>query len=312
MGLSVNCARCHDHKFDPISRKDYYRTMAMFFGYVDIDHPLAPPDKVAEYERIKKEVDEQTRPLRRKVAQIEAPYRRAAFEKRLAKFPEEIQVAVKTPDAQRTPGQRLLAAQIVSLDVDPDAAANQTVNYRSMIKVSDTDHALRQTLVEQIEEIQKRLPEPLPVTEGIRDGDYRLTPDGPGDEPLPGKGDRFNYGVQCCFLPEAGKPFEVPAVYFGANGMDVAEDQKSFVVQPGYLQVLAYGSSLPTRDASGKGYLTSGRRRALANWIASSDNPLTARVMVNRVWHWHFGRGIVSTPGNFGKMGMPPSHPQLL
>jgi uncharacterized protein DUF1553/uncharacterized protein DUF1549/cytochrome c len=312
MGLSVNCARCHDHKFDPISRKDYYRTMAMFFGYVDIDHPLAPPDKVAEYERMKKEVDEQTLPLRRKIVQIEAPYRRAAFEKRLAKFPEEIQIAVKTPDGQRTPGQRLLAAQIVSLDVDPDAAANQLGNLRSMMKVSEADQELRQKLVEQIEEIQKRLPPPLPVTEGVRDGDYRLTPDGPGDEPLPGKGDRFDYGVQCCFLPEAGKVFEVPPVYFGANGMDVAEDQKSFVVEPGYLKVLADSSSLPTRDAPAKGYLTSGRRRALANWIASSDNPLTARVMVNRVWHWHFGRGIVPTPGNFGKMGMPPSHPQLL
>jgi len=312
MGLSVNCARCHDHKFDPISRKDYYRTMAMFFGYVDIDHPLVPPDQVAEYERIKKAVDEQTRPLRRKIAQIEAPYRRAAFEKRLAKFPEEIQIAVKTADAQRTPGQRLLAAQIVSLDVDPDAAANQLVNYRNMMKVSDADHELRQKLVEQIEEIQKRLPPPLPVTEGIRDGDYRLTPDGPGDEPLPGKGDRFDYGVQCCFLPEPGKPFEVPPVYFGANGMDVSEDQKAFVVEPGYLKVLADSSSLPIADAPGNGYLTSGHRRALAKRIASPDNPLTARVMVNRVWHWHFGRGIVPTPGNFGKMGMPPSHPQLL
>jgi Protein of unknown function (DUF1553)/Protein of unknown function (DUF1549)/Planctomycete cytochrome C len=313
MGLSVNCARCHDHKFDPISRKDYYRTMAMLFGYVDIDHPLAPPDKVAEYEKIKKEVDEQTRPLRRKIAQIEAPYRRAAFEKRLAKFPEEIQIAVRTPDAQRTPGQKLLAAQIVSLDVDPDAAANQLSNYRSMMSVSEADHEVRQKLVEQIEEIQKRLPDPLPVAEGVRDGDYRLTPDGPGDEPLPGKGDRFDYGVQCCFLPESGKPFEVPPVYFGANGMDVTEDQKSFVVEPGYLKVLAGSTSLPIADApGGNGYVTSGRRRALAKWIASPDNPLTARVIVNRVWHWHFGRGIVPTPGNFGKMGMPPSHPQLL
>ncbi len=312
MGLSVNCARCHDHKFDPISRKDYYRTMAMFFGYVDIDHPLAPPDKVTEYERTKKEVDQETLPLRRKIAQIEAPYRRAGFEKRLAKFPEEIQIAVKTPDAQRTPGQRLLAAQIVSLDVDPDAAANQLSNYRSMMKVSDADHELRQKLVEQIEEIQKRLPPPLPVAEGIRDGDYRLTPDGPGDEPLPGKGDRFDYGVQCCFLPEAGKPFKVPPVYFGANGMDVAEDQKSFVVEPGFLKVLTESGSLPIVHAPDNTYLTSSRRRALAEWIASAENPLTARVMVNRVWHWHFGRGIVPTPGNFGKMGIPPSHPQLL
>jgi len=312
MGLSVNCARCHDHKFDPISRKDYYRSMAMFFGYVDIDHPLAPPDRVAEYEKVKKEVDEQTWPLRRKIAQIEAPYRKAAFEKKLARFPEEIRIAVYTPDVQRTPGQKLLAAQIVSLDIDPDAAANQLSDYRNLIKVSDEDHALRQKLVEQIEEIQKRLPDPLPVAEGVRDGDYRLTPDGPGDEPLPGKGDRFDYGVDCCFLPEPGRLFEVPPVYFGANGMDIAEDQKSFIVSPGYLKVLADSRATPVADAPSNGYPSSGRRRALAKWIASPDNPLTARVIVNRVWHWHFGRGIVPTPGNFGKMGMQPSHPQLL
>ncbi len=314
MGLSVNCARCHDHKFDPITRLDYYRSMAMVFGYVSYDYPLAPPDKVAEYERIKKEVEEQVRPLRRQIAQIEAPYRKASYEKRLAKFPEEIQVAVKTPEDKRTPGQKLLAAQIVSLDIDPDAAANQNAaasSYRGMIKVSEADDQVRRKLVEQVQELQKRLPPPLPVAEGIRDGDYRLTPDGPGDEPLPGKGDRFDYGVKCCFLPEPGRPFAVPAVFFGANGMDVAEDQKSFVVEPGFLKVLVNGTPPPAADPPKNG-ISSGRRRALAEFITSPDNPLTTRVMVNRVWHWHFGRGIVATPGNFGKMGIPPSHPELL
>jgi hypothetical protein len=155
------------------------------------------------------------------------------------------------------------------------------------------------------------MPPQPPVAEGIRDGDYRLTPDGPGDEPLPGKGDRFDYGVRCCFLPQPGRPFEPPPVYFAANGMDVAEDQKSFVVQPGYLKVLAKGTE-PLADQPSSGDLTSGRRRALAEWIASPANPLAARVMVNRVWGWHFGRGIVATPGNFGKMGAAPSHPELL
>jgi hypothetical protein len=313
MGLSVNCARCHDHKFDPITRKDYYRSMAMIFGNVEYDHPLAPPEKVAEHERVKREVNEQVRPLMRKVFEIEAPYRRAAFEKRLQKFPEEIQVAVRTPEEKRTPGQKLLAAQIVSLDVDPDANANQNVSAlysRQRIKVSEADHAVRQKLLDQVEEILKKMPTPLPVAEGVRDGDYRLTPDGAGDEPLPGKGNRFDYGVECCFLPQPGQAYQVPPVYFTANGVDVAEDHKSSVVEPGYLSVLA-NNPLPIAHPPKNG-VSSGRRRALAEWIASPVNPLTARVMVNRIWHWHFGRGIVSTPSNFGKMGVKPSHPELL
>ncbi len=314
MGLSVNCARCHDHKFDPITRKDYYRSMAMLFGNVDYDHKLAPADKVAEYEAAKKEVQDRIRPLMRKVFEIEAPYRKAAFEKRLSKFPEEIQVAVRTPDAKRTPGQKLLAAQIVSLDVDPDAAANLNVTAqysRQRIKVSDEDLAVRQKLLDQVEVFQKRLPPPLPFIEGVRDGDYRLTPDGAGDEPLPGKGDRFDYGVECCFLPQPGRSYQAPPVYFGANGMDVAEDQKSSIVEPGYLSVLVNNASPPVTHPPQIGG-SSGRRRALAEWIASADNPLTARVIVNRIWHWHFGRGIVPTPSNFGKMGLRPSHPELL
>jgi hypothetical protein len=313
MGISVNCARCHDHKFDPISRMDYYRTMAMLFGTVEYDHKLAPPEKVVEYEKAKKEVEDQIRPLMRRVFEIEAPYRKAAFEKRLAKFPEEIQAAVRTPEENRTPGQRLLAAQIVSLDVDPDAAINQNVTTlysRQRIKMNDADQAVREKLLDQVEELLKRMPVPLLVAEGVRDGDYRLAPDGAGDEPLPGKGNRFNYGVECCFLPQPGRLYQPPPVYFAANGIDVAEDQKSFVVEPGYLQALVNGA--PQTSHPPKTGDSSGRRRALAEWIASPDNPLTARVMVNRIWHWHFGRGIVATPSNFGKMGAEPSHPELL
>src|SRR5499426_858881 len=225
MGLSVNCARCHDHKFDPISRMDYYRTMAMIFGNVDYNHALAPPEKIAEYERTRKEVEGGVRPLWRKVAELESPYRKAQFEKRLARFPEEIQIAVKTPEEKRTAGQKLLAAQIVSLDIDPDAFANQNLtasSYRG-IKMSEADEEVRKKLVDRIQELQKKQPPPLPIAEGVRDGDYRLIPDGPGDEPLPGKGNRFDYGVECCFLPQPGKQYHAPPVYFGSNGIDVAE-----------------------------------------------------------------------------------------
>src|SRR5262249_5246909 len=303
MGVSVYCTPCHDHKFDPTTRMDYYPTMAMFLLAVGYEPKLARTEKVLESAKTRNEVEDQIRPLMRKVFEIEAPYRKAAFEKRLQKFPEEIQVAVRTPEDKRTPGQRLLAAQIVSLDVDPDAAANQNVSAlysRQRIKVNDADHAIREKLLDEVEERLKRMPAPLPVAEGARDGDYRLTPDGRGDEPLPGKGNRFDYGVECCFLPQPGQPYNPPPVYFGANGIDVAEDQKSFVVEPGYLSALVSGTPPISHPPKMGG--SSGRRRALAEWIASPDNPLTARVMVNRIWHWHFGRGIVATPSNFGKM----------
>src|SRR5262249_23501227 len=98
---------------------------------------------------------------------------------------------------------------------------------------------------------------------------------------------------------------------FGSNGIDVAEDQKSLVVEPGYLRALVNGAPPPVARSPKNG-ASSGRRRALAEWIASADNPLTARVMVNRIWHWHLGRGIVPTPSNFGRIGVSPSNPELL
>ena len=80
--------------------------------------------------------------------------------------------------------------------------------------------------------------------------------------------------------------------------------------KPGFLSVATKGDE-PTELPPSNGH-TSGRRRALAEWLVSKDNPLTARVMVNRIWHHHFGRGIVASIDNFGKMGESPTHPELL
>jgi len=103
-------------------------------------------------------------------------------------------------------------------------------------------------------------------------------------------------------------------LYFAASAADFAADAKNPEVKPGFLTVLLNGANPPAAHQPNRpdAASTSGRRRALAEWIASKDNPLTARVMVNRIWGWHFGTGIVATPGNFGKMGVPPSNPELL
>lgn len=339
MGLSVNCARCHDHKFDPITRMDYYRAVADFWGYVDYDHPLAPPDRVAEYERVKKELEQEITPLQQEIARIEKPYREKQREQQiqdaLKKFPPDIQAAIKTPEDQRTPGQKLLVAQVLigPDDANPDmiqadlnsvaksklqAKANQVFGvtgdqYRGRrLKLSAEDEAKRKELQAKIEKIEERLPDPLPVADGVRDGDYRLTPDGLGDSTIPGTG-RPTYDVKCCYIPQPGQKYQVPPVYFAAAGDDIKANESTFPVQPGFLQVLAKSAPPFAPDPPNRpDYVSSGRRRALAEAIASKDNPLTARVMVNRLWGWHFSRGIVGTPGNFGKMGMLPSHPELL
>ncbi len=316
LGLTVNCARCHDHKFDPIGRMDYYRMMAMFFPFVNYDFPLVPPDQAAAYEKKVKEIQDQIIPLRIEIARIEKPYKEKRFEEMLKSYPEDIQVAVHTPEDKRTPGQKLIAAQFLHGLEDPDAAAAAAFNgaayRRRLMKLNEEDTAKRQVLLDKIAALEKQMPPPIPIAEGIRDGDYRFTPDGPGDEPLPGKGNRPNWGTGK-YIPDPGDNYEPPKVHFGANGQVVADDEKAPVVEPGFIKVLIDPDNPPPvsiKPADGR--VTSGRRRALAEWIASEKNPLTARVMINRIWQHHFGKGIVSTPSNYGKLGSPPSNPQLL
>src|SRR5665213_2236860 len=164
MGLSVNCARCHDHKFDPITRMDYYRSMAMMWGYVDYDQPLAPKAQVEQYQKIKSEVAQETAPLRAEIARIEKPYRDADLKRRqeeaLKKYPEDIRIAVETPPDKRTPGQKLLVSQLPLNFDDPDAAdvvpvqvADNPNGYRQRnVKVSDADDIKRKDLQAKIKE----------------------------------------------------------------------------------------------------------------------------------------------------------------
>ncbi len=141
---------------------------------------------------------------------------------------------------------------------------------------------------------------------GITDGDYRLAPDGPGDEPEPGKGVKQE-AIAGTFLHQGPGRYQPPPAYFLFHG---DFQSRGPVAQPGFVRVITDGNP-PTEIPRANGH-TSGRRLALAEWLTSPDNPLTARVIVNRVWHHHFSRGIVATLDNFGKMGEKPTHPELL
>jgi hypothetical protein len=277
---------------------DYYRMVAVFFPFVDYNHPLAPAADVAAYESRKTEIETKIRALTEAVRRIEEPYREAAFQKKLATFPQDVQIAVRTPEEERTAGQKLLASQMLSIR---NTVARQ-------LTLSEADREARSKLQEQIRVLRAQLPAPLPVAAGIRDGDYRFTPDGPGDEPVPGTtAKRIKADFDGSYVPQPGKPYTPPPLFFPA----MSEPGKGKLIEPGFLSVIA-GTDPMKLPSLPKDRLSSGRRRALAEWIASPENPLTARVMVNRIWHHHFGRGIVTTPSNFGRMGTLPSHPELL
>jgi hypothetical protein len=285
MGLTLQCARCHDHKFDPLKQADYLKMQAFLWGYVEVDHPLAPPDVAAKWREKNDEVDRRVRAVRQEVADLEEPYKQQLLPDKLKKFPPNVLEAIATPEERRTPGQVLLANQVLrTTRVTSEEAARI---------MPEADLGKWRELLARVAEIEKERPEPIPVAAGITDGDFRFTPDGPGDEPAPGKGVK-RAAIEGSYLWRGPEPYQVPP---GA-------------VRPGFPAALAKWDA-PTAIPPPDGH-SSGRRRALAEWLTSPNHPLTARVFVNRVWHHHFGRGIVATLDDFGAVGDPPSHPELL
>ena len=298
LGVTVQCARCHNHKFDPILQKDYYRLQSSLFGYVEVDHPLTTKEEAAAYEKQLAEVTARANEIRNSIRTLEQPYRTVLLAEKYKRFPANVQAAIAVPEAERTPGQALLANQVIRTVSVAGADIDRVM--------SPEDLSRKKDLAAKLAAVEKERPKPIPVAMGITDGDYRFTPDGPGDEPAPGKGIKSE-AVQGSFLHTGPGRYTPPPSYFLIRG-DV--HSRGSVMQPGFLTVATTGNP-PTEIAPQHGR-TSGRRRALAEWLVSPDNPLTARVIVNRIWSHHFGRGIVATLDNFGKMGELPTHPELL
>lgn len=267
LGLTAGCARCHDHKFDPISQEDYYRVRAVFAPAVKTKVALNRLSSLGF------EIGESVREwkLRELGDQIRATQARCQEKLRTAKanlIPVEAREALRLADNDRSQRQRELATQ-----------------FENAAKVSDDE--VRTCLSPQetisLQAIEKRLVRMY--------ADYRPKPFACGIA------DIWNVAPRT-FLPSRGsRPLRE--------------------VQPGFFSILGGGEVPPAaekRESTGPIPLmpTTGRRAALANWISDASNPLTARVMVNRVWQYHFGRGLVATPSDFGTRSGLPTHPALL
>jgi mono/diheme cytochrome c family protein len=271
IGMTVSCARCHNHKFDPIPQKDYYRIQSVFFSTRGVDFPLVPAHEVDAHRKETARIDALIRPIRQAKRDVEAPYLKQLVDREIALLPEYLQIAYKTPPAQRTDGQKLNAAQ-VEKTLQNDTLRAKITEQHIVALMTAADKASHKTLVEQIDALEKEKPKPYPTALAIADS---------GREPRPS--------------------------YFLHRG---SLDTKGSLMAPGVLSVAAWNEpEFPTPPPDWK---STWRRRSFAEWLVSPENPLTARVMVNRIWQHHFGEGIVRTPSSFGKMGEPPSHPELL
>ncbi|MBI2680830.1 MAG: DUF1553 domain-containing protein [Candidatus Solibacter usitatus] len=200
LGVTLGCARCHDHKFDPFRQSDYYRMQAYFAAVHDKDVPKATAEEQSAWKARSDLIDEELKRI------------------------------------------------------------------RAVMK--DAPNAEKPALEKKLAEVEERKPEPLPALFSVSDDPARRSP-----VHLLARGDYQNKGDRVGMRP--------PGVLLPDGAAEAAPDA-------------------PTPRAN------------LARWVTDPENPLTARVMVNRIWHYHFGRGIVATPNDFGRMGERPSHPELL
>lgn len=250
LGHALQCAKCHDHKFDPIPTRDYYSMMAVFSTtqFAEINTPFLPAENKQDFDKSKEWVQNKI----------------AAY----AKQRDTLQQTIEQRKVTETGD-----AQVGDNGLDPGDE-----NSLARIKKNISRHRLELDTTEPValsvytgatierKAVNSRLKVPVGRwSEGILEPDTILM-----------DGDAYS----------AGDP-----------------------VSPGALSAAESLGAMKTEKFPGA---QGARRLALANWITRDDNPLTARVMVNRIWSWHFGKGIAGNPNNFGSTGTPPSHPELL
>ncbi len=253
LGLTVACTRCHDHKFDPLTQGDYFRLQAFFTPTVYSDREFATDEQKKAHQERTAAVTAKLAPIKKRIAEIEAPHRKRLDEEKRAKLPADMRAAVAVEKAKRTPEQKKLAEA---------AAPLLKVTWDEVLDaLPAADRAERAKLKEQQLKLEDDLPPPLPAA-------WALAED---DKPKP------------TFVLKRGD-----------------WQRKQSEISAGYVRVVT------KQEPAAK------TRLDLAKWVTDPAHPLTARVIVNRLWQHHFGRGLVATPNDFGTRGEKPTHPELL
>ena len=296
MGLTVKCARCHDHKYDPISQKDYYRLSAILQASYDPYEWLPPKKRRIEIglEKEKDEVAAYNKPLKVEIQSLEkrlleeaAPFVERLLEERLANLPDALREEVR--NLAHTPGSHEGGELTRKFLVVKELSGEETSEVRRYLA-----RKFKKTLEIGLGDLNRRFPEFKEKADALR---QQL-------DPVKGKLRQQPY-VRA-LMDTGGRP---STTFFLHRGNPLSPGE---AVTPGIPAVLTDGLSPFQVHPLEGGRDSSGRRLALARWLTQPNHPLTSRVIVNQVWLRHFGSGLVPSPSNFGRSGEPPTHPEML
>ncbi|MGL4555489.1 MAG: DUF1549 and DUF1553 domain-containing protein [Gemmataceae bacterium] len=278
LGLTVQCARCHDHKFEPVSQEEYYSLQALLSPVYNPARWAKPNDRLvpvgakadlAARQRLGEQIDRQVKAARAGLTSFADSLREQLLDERLRDVDAATRAAVvdasKTAEKKRSSAQKaLLKKHAKAADVTDDVLA-------------------------------KRFPEFGPFRDRVNQAVAAR------EKERPAAPERI-----AAFVETDPKPPPHHLLRRGQHG------KPGQAVRPGVPEALSTPNNRFAVAAPAKGGVSTGRRTAFARWVTSPENPLFARVMVNRIWQHHFGTGLVSTSDNLGASGAKPSHPELL
>ncbi|MBL9195387.1 MAG: PSD1 domain-containing protein [Opitutaceae bacterium] len=261
LGLSMGCARCHNHKFDPILQEDYFSLRAFFEPVLwRSDLVLATREQQEEHAKRQAEWERATAEIRREMDTLAGEGLERNVKRAFDRFTGDLQAMMTKPAAARGPLEHVLAT------LAERQLEHERTTYDPIKSIKDPAGKTRYRELEiQLKAHDALKPKPLPAAFVATD----VGPVAPVTRMKTRKGERE--------------------------------------IQPAFLRLMENNPPVITAlDRS------TGRRTALAEWITRPDNPLSTRVIVNRVWQYHFGRGIAGTPNDLGHLGERPTHPELL
>jgi mono/diheme cytochrome c family protein len=273
LGLTFGCARCHDHKFDPITQRDYYRLAAVFAYSTEVEVPVVHRMSIRDHG--------QHYPRVIAVGEARTAYRlhetrvrnRVIAERKKAFTAEEI-AAYETKEEMRTATQREQAEKV--------SAALRDIKLEKEMTPAEADQStkLREAIAKAVLDTPERDAQGV-AFDGLMD-------------------------IPVANVLGHRDPALVPPTYIYGRGEMSLKKEKAGAGLPAFLG----GGDIPSADCSGRCIPLA--RKQLALWLTEPDHPLTARVMANRIWAWHTGRGLAATANDFGRQGQAPALPELL